>query len=119
MHQKHPPANVATARPAGWAEQASAWATRAAASRRRKRLMFDSAERSVQRAGLLAADRIQHTVMRSAPTRQNNTLTVKTGKTTLPEPERKSLPVLDALSGPWAANATTLATGNRSSSTTL
>src|SRR5712691_9577294 len=82
MHQKQPPAKVATACPAAgcWAEQVSAGATRIAASRLRKRPMLDSSEGSVRCAPGLAARRIRNTVMWSGSTRQNNTQTAKKGK---------------------------------------
>src|SRR6266571_5316757 len=80
MHQKQPPANVATASPAGWAEQASAWATRTAASSLRKKLIFDSSESRYDACRAWPRTRIRHTVMGSPSIRQNNTLTVKKGK---------------------------------------
>src|SRR5213595_2202023 len=64
MHQKQPPPNVATACPGAgcWAGQASAWARSAAASRLRRRLMFDSSEESNMRLlrSLLAAALLAH-----------------------------------------------------------
>src|SRR6266849_7988698 len=80
MHQKQPPANVATSSPAGWAEQVSAWTTRTAASSLRKRLIFDSSESRYDASRAWPRTRIRHTVVWSASTRQNNTLTVKKGK---------------------------------------
>src|SRR5258706_7511301 len=80
MHQKQPPANVATAGPAGWAEQVSAWTARTAASSLRTRLIFDSSESRYDASRAWPRTRIRHTVMWSASTRQNNTLTAKKGK---------------------------------------
>src|SRR5258708_21535668 len=80
MHQKQPPANVATPSPAGWAEQVSAWTTRTAASSLRKRLIFDSSESRYDASRAWPRTRIRHTVVWSASTRQNNTLTVKKSK---------------------------------------
>src|SRR5712671_595147 len=80
MHQKQPPANVATAIPAGWAEQVSACTASTAASSLRKRLIFDSSESRYDASRAWPRTRIRHTVMWSASTRQNNTLTAKKGK---------------------------------------
>src|SRR5882672_173031 len=80
MHQKQPPANVATAGPAGWAEQVSAWTARTAASSLRKRLIFDSSESRYDACRAWPRTRIRHTVMWAASIRQNSTLTVKKGR---------------------------------------
>src|SRR6267154_2241721 len=80
MHQKQPPANVATAIPAGWAEQVSAWTARTAARSLRKRLIFHSSESRYDASRAWPRTRIRHTVMWSASIRQNSTLTVKKGR---------------------------------------
>src|SRR6266853_4970931 len=80
MHQKQPPAHVATAGPAGWAEHVSAWTARTAARSLRKRLIFHSSESRYDASRAWPRTRIRHTVMWSASIRQNSTLTVKKGK---------------------------------------